>query len=60
MDGSPRKDVTRSIRLSVLKRDLTIQGFSPQFSVILERRVRNTQQADYRRTGGEISFVRQF
>ena len=60
VDGSPRKDVTRSIRLAVLKRDLTIQGFSPQFSVTHERRGSNAQQADYRRTGGEISFVRQF
>ena len=60
VDGSPRKDVTRSIRLSVLKRDLTIRGFSPQFSATHERRGSNAQQADYRRTGGEISFVRQF
>ena len=60
VDGSPRKDLTRSIRLSVLKRDLTIGGFSPQFSVSHERRGSNAQQADYKRTGGEISFVRQF
>ena len=60
VDGSPRKDVTRSIRLSVLKRDLTIGAFSPQFSVTHERRGSNAQQADYRRTGGEISLVRQF
>ena len=60
VDGSPRKDLTRSIRLSVLKRDLTIRGFSPQFSATHERRGSNAQQADYRRTGGEISFVRQF
>ncbi len=60
VDGSPREDVTRSIRLSVLKRDLTIGRFSPQFSVTHERRSSNAQQADYRRTGGEISLVRQF
>ena len=60
VDGSPRKDITRSIRLSVLKRDLTIGAFSPQFSITHERRSSNAQQADYRRTGGEISFVRQF
>ena len=60
VDGSPRKDVTRSIRLSVLKRDLTIGRFSPQFSVTHERRGSNAQQTDYRRTGGEISLVRQF
>ena len=60
VDGSPCKDVTRSIRLAVLKRDLTIRGFSPQFSATHERRGSNAQQADYRRTGGEISFMRQF
>ncbi len=60
VDGTPRKDVTRSIRLSVLKRDLTIGAFSPQFSITHERRGSNAQQADYKRTGGEISFVRQF
>ncbi len=60
VDGSPRKDLTRSIRLSALKRDLTIGGFSPQISLTHERRGSNAQQADYRRTGGEISFVRQF
>lgn len=60
LDGMPREDVTRSIRLTVLKRDLTIRGFSPQLSVTNERRESNAQQADYRRTGAEISFVRQF
>ena len=60
LDGSPRSDATRSVRLSVLKRDLTIRGFSPRLSVTHERRESNAQQADYRRTGAEISFVRQF
>ena len=55
LDGTPREDVTRSIRLTVLKRDLTIRGFSPQLSVTNERR-----ESNYRRTGAEISFVRQF
>ena len=61
VDGvTSRKDVTRSIRLSALKRDFTIRGFSPQISVIRERRDSNAQQSDYRRTGGDLSFVRQF
>lgn len=60
VNGSPREDTTRSIRLSVLKRDLTVRGFSPRLSVTHERRTSNAQQADYRRTGAEISFVRQF
>ena len=56
----PREDATRSIRLSVLKRDLTIRGFSPQLSVTHERHESNAQQDDCRRTEAEISFVRQF
>ena len=60
LDGSPREDATRSVRLSALKRDLTIRGFSPRLSVTHERRASNAQQADYKRTGAEISFVRQF
>ena len=60
LDGSPRDDATRSVRLSALKRDLTIRGFSPRLSVTHERRESNAQQADYRRTGAEISLVRQF
>ena len=57
---SSREDTTRSLRISALKRDLTIRGFSPQLSVTHERRESNAQQADYQRTGAEISFVRQF
>ena len=60
LDGSPREDMTRSLRLSGHKRDFTIRGFSPQLSVTHERRGSNAQQADYRRTWGELSFVRQF
>ena len=60
LDGTSREDVTRSIRLSGHKRDFTIRGFSPQLSVTHERRGSNAQQADYRRTWGELSFVRQF
>ena len=60
LDGSSRDDATHSVRLSALKRDLTIRGFSPRLSVTHERRESNAQQADYRRTGAEISLVRQF
>ena len=60
LDGMPREDATRSVRLSAHKRDFTIRGFSPQFSVTHERRNSNAQQADYRRTWGELGFVRQF
>ena len=60
LDGSDREDRTASVRLSVLKRDLTVRGFSPRLSVTHERRDSNAQQADYRRTWAELSFVRPF
>ena len=60
LDGTSREDVTRSLRLSGHKRDFTIRGFSPQLSVTHERRGSNAQLSDYRRTWGELSFVRQF
>ncbi len=60
VDGSARRDSTRSVRLSALKRDLTVRGFSPQVSVTRGWRKSSAQQAGYRRTGGELSFVRQF
>ncbi len=60
VDGGRREDSTRSVRLSALKGGLTVRGFSPQVSVTRGWRKSNAQQADYRRTGGELSFVRQF
>ena len=58
--GEPRKDRTNSIRLSVHNRGLAWQGFSPQLSVVHERRKTNAQLYDYERTGGELRFVRVF
>ena len=58
--GEPRRDRTRSLRLSVHNRAFTILGFSPRLSVVNEVRTTNAQLYDYRRTSGELSFVRQF
>ena len=58
--GEARKDRTRSLRLSLYNRAFTWQGFSPQLSVVHEVRDTNAQLYDYRRTGGELSFVRVF
>lgn len=60
LDGSSRRDTTRSLRVSFYKRDLTIQGFSPQLSVTHERRRSNARLTDYKQTSAELSFVRQF
>ena len=58
--GEPREDRTRSLRASVHNRALTLYGFSPQVSVVNEVRSTNAQLYDYKRTSGELRFVRQF
>lgn len=57
---APREDRTRSLRLSVHNRAFAWMGFSPRLSVVHEVRDTNAQLYDYRRTGGELSFVRVF
>ncbi len=59
-DGSPREDKTRSLRASVHNRALAFWGFSPQLVAVNERRTTNAQLYDYKRTRGELRFVRQF
>ncbi len=58
--GEPREDRTRSLRLSVFNRAFAWRGFSPRLSLVHEVRDTNAQLYDYRRTGGELSFVRVF
>ena len=59
-DGSSREDRTRSLSLSLHKRDFTLYGFSPQVVVTYEQRDSNAQLISYDRTHGELRFVRQF
>ena len=58
--GVPRDDKTLTLRASVHNRALTFFGFSPQVSVVREVRTTNAQLHDYKKTGGELRFVRQF
>ena len=60
IDGQPREDQTRSLRLSVHHRAFTVSGFSPELSLTREERTSNSQLHDYSRTSGELSFVRPF
>ena len=60
LGGEPREDRTRSLRVSVHNRAFTLYGFSPQVSLVNEVRSTNAQLYDYKRTGGELRFVRQF
>ena len=58
--GEDRADRTRSLRLSVHNRAVTLMGFSPELVVVNEERETNAQLYDYERTRGELRFVRQF
>ena len=58
--GENRADRTRSLRLSVHNRGITLMGFSPELVVVNEARQTNAQLYDYQRTRGELRFVRQF
>ena len=60
LDGSAREDRTRTLSLSLHKRDFTLYGFSPQVLVIHEERDSNAQLISHDRTRGELRFVRQF
>ena len=59
-DGGAREDRTRSVRASVYNRAITLYGFSPQVAVVHEIRKSNAQLYNYKRTRGELRFVRQF
>ncbi|MCY4420392.1 MAG: hypothetical protein OXC42_03970, partial [Gammaproteobacteria bacterium] len=58
--GSSREDRPRVVRPPINKRDITLFGFSPRFSLVREQRKSNMQGADYTRSGGELSIVRLF
>ena len=58
--GSSRKDETWNLRASLFNRAFTVFGFSPQVSVVREARTTNAQALGYKRTSGELRFVRQF
>ena len=57
---TPRRDLTRTLRLFAHNRALTLEGFSPQVSVTREQRASNAQLHDYERILGELRFVRLF
>ncbi len=59
-DGAARRDRTRTLSLSVYRRDFTLFGFSPQLVVTREARTSTAQLHDYERTRGDVRFVRQF
>ena len=58
--GQPRSDLVRSIRVFAHNRALSLEGFSPQVSVVKEQRTSNAQLHDYDRIFGELRFVRLF
>ena len=59
-DGQRREDRTTGMSVNLTKRDLTIGGFSPRLTLGHTVRDSNAVFQDYKRTYGEINFVRQF
>lgn len=55
-----RNDHRRTLRLGVFNRGLTVQGFSPQLSLIHEDNESNAQRGGYKSLGWNLQFVRQF
>ena len=56
----PREDRTRTLSVSLHKRDLTLYGFSPQLVVTHEQRDTNAQALDSVGNRAELRLVRQF
>ncbi len=59
-DNGARVDRTRSLRASLHNRGITVLGFSPEVSLVYEKRDTNAQLHDFERTRGELRFVRLF
>ena len=64
-DQPLREDLTRTLSLSVFKRDFTLFGFAPQLVVTHEERTSTAQVGssriyDYNRTRAEMRLVHQF
>ena len=67
VDQPLREDITRTLTVSVFKRDFTLFGFAPQLVVTREERSSNARVGadrapiyDYDRTRAELRFVHQF
>ena len=60
LDGSSRRDRTRTLRASVYNRAFTLYGFSPQLTITNEAQKSNGQFHNYQSNSAELSFVRQF
>ena len=60
LGGGSRSDLTRTVRLNVHNRAVTVAGFSPQASAVQEERTSNAQLHGYERIFGELRFVRLF
>ena len=60
LDGGPRRDLTRTLRLDVHNRAVNVMGFSPRLSIVKEERTSNAQLHGYERVFGELSLVRLF
>ena len=59
-DGEPRRDNYLSLQATILHRDFTIKGFSPQLALIHDRLKTNAQASEFQNKRLQITMVRQF
>ena len=59
-DSLPQTDKFRTLRATVLRRDLTIWGFSPQLALIHEKLSTNAQASNFKNTMAQVTMVKQF
>ena len=60
LDGDKREHRVRTLQLSLLNRKWTFFGFSPQVSLIRQLSDTNYQLDNYKSTGYQLNFQRQF
>lgn len=59
-DGNVRADKQKTVKATLLKRDFTVLGFSPQLEIALQTLNSNAQATDSNNTTAQVTFVRQF
>ena len=59
-DSEPRMDRFLTLQATMLHREFTIRGFSPQLALIHDRLTTNAQASDFQNTRMQVTMVSQF
>ncbi len=60
IDGLAQKDKLLSLQATILHRNLTVWGFSPQLALIHEKLSTNAQASDFKNNLVQVTMVKQF